>query len=67
MVHVKRLVDYVRGDCPVYEETRFCAFTPTLVGTLGVIGLGAVTGYLDAVLFPGLAVLLSLTLYRLFR
>ena len=64
MVRVKRLVDYVRGDCPVYEETRYCVFTPVLVGTLGVIGLGAVTGYLDAVLFPGLAVLLNLTLYR---
>lgn len=67
MVHVKRLVDYVRGDSPVYEATRFCAFTPVLVGMLGVIGLGAVTGYLDAVLIPGLAVFLNLTLYWVSR
>ncbi|MGH7253765.1 MAG: mercury resistance system transport protein MerF [Nitrospiraceae bacterium] len=65
MVPINRLVEILTGSCPVYDETRICVFTPVLVMTLGVIGLGAVTGYLDAVLFPGLAVFPTLALYRL--
>ena len=66
MFLVKRLVKVFAG-CPLYEETGICGFTPVLVAVPGVIGLGAVTGYLDAVLIPGLAVFLTLTLYRLSR
>lgn len=47
--------------------TAACCFTPILVWTFGVIGLGAVTGYLDYVLLPGLAAFLGLTLYGLAR
>lgn len=32
-----------------------CCFTPVLISLLGVLGLSAVTGYLDFVLFPALA------------
>lgn len=67
MVHVKRLVETFTAGCAVYDETRICNFTPVIIGTLGVIALGWVTGYLDAVLFPGLAAVLTLTLYRLSR
>jgi mercuric ion transport protein len=34
-----------------------CCFTPLLVGLLGVIGLSALTPYLDYVLLPTMAVL----------
>jgi len=40
-----------------------CCVTPILVLLLGVIGLGAVTGYLDYVLLPALAVFLGLAVY----
>jgi hypothetical protein len=40
-----------------------CCFTPVLVVLLGVIGLGAITGYLDYVLLPALAVFLGLVVY----
>lgn len=40
-----------------------CCATPILVILLGAIGLGAVTGYLDYVLLPVLAVFLGLTFY----
>jgi len=64
---VNRLIEVFAAGCPLYDATGICSFTPVIVVTLGLIGLGAVTGYLDAVLFPGLAVLLSLALYRLSR
>lgn len=54
-------------DCPLYDETDLCGFTPVLIVPLGAIGLGWVTGYLDVILFPALAVFLILTLYRLSR
>ena len=44
-----------------------CCFTPLLVVLLGVIGLGAVTGYLDYVLLPALAGFLGLTAYAVYR
>jgi len=47
--------------------TALCCFTPILVGLLGVVGLGAVTGYLDYVLLPALAGFLSLAVYSLLR
>lgn len=40
-----------------------CCVTPILVLLLGVIGLGAITGYLDYVLLPALAVFLGLAVY----
>ena len=44
-----------------------CCFTPILIVTLGILGLGGVTGYLDYVLLPGLAVFVGITLYALVR
>lgn len=44
-----------------------CCFTPILVVLLGVVGLSALTGYLDYVLFPALAFFIGLTLYGLRR
>lgn len=40
-----------------------CCFTPILVVLLGVVGLGAITGYLDYVLLPALVVFLGLAVY----
>ena len=40
-----------------------CCFTPILVVLLGVVGLGAITGYLDYGLLPALAVFLGLAVY----
>ncbi|MBP8153836.1 MAG: mercury resistance system transport protein MerF [Nitrospira sp.] len=40
-----------------------CCLTPILVVLLGVVGLGAFTGYLDYVLLPALAVFLGLAVY----
>lgn len=44
-----------------------CCFTPILVVLLGVVGLGAITVYLDYVLLPALAGFIGLALYRLLR
>jgi hypothetical protein len=40
-----------------------CCLTPIFVVLLGVIGLGTITGYLDAVLLPALALFLGLAVY----
>lgn len=44
-----------------------CCFTPMLVGLLAVLGLGALTGYLDFVLLPALVFFLCLLAYGLLR
>ncbi|GAB4283711.1 MAG: mercury resistance system transport protein MerF [Roseovarius sp.] len=44
-----------------------CCFTPVLVVLLGAVGLAAVAGYLDVVLFPALGLFIALTLYALWR
>ncbi|WP_447979945.1 mercury resistance system transport protein MerF [Candidatus Nitrospira bockiana] len=44
-----------------------CCFTPFLAVTLGVLGLGALTGYLDYVLLPALAVFAGIALYGIAR
>lgn len=44
-----------------------CCFTPVLVVLLGIVGLSAVTGYLDIVLFPALGVFIVITIYALWR
>ncbi len=44
-----------------------CCFTPILVILLGAVGLSAVVGWLDFVLFPALAFFIALTAYALWR
>ena len=44
-----------------------CCFTPVLVILLGVLGLSALTGYLDYVLLPALAMFIGLTVYAVLR
>ncbi len=44
-----------------------CCFTPILVVLLGAVGLSALTGYLDLVLLPALALFLALTGYALWK
>jgi len=44
-----------------------CCFTPVLVVLVGVVGLSAITGYLDLVLFPALAFFVGLTIYAVWR
>ncbi|MBE0472636.1 mercury resistance system transport protein MerF [Rhodoferax sp.] len=44
-----------------------CCFTPILVVLLGVLGLSALTGYLDYVLLPTLVVFIGLTIYAVRR
>lgn len=44
-----------------------CCFTPALSLLLGAVGLAALTGYLDYVLLPALAIFAGLTGYALWR
>ncbi len=44
-----------------------CCFTPVLVVLLGIVGLSAMVGYLDVVLFPALGFFIVLTVYALWR
>lgn len=44
-----------------------CCFTPVLVILFGIVGLSAMVGWLDYVLFPALAVFLGITVYALMR
>jgi mercuric ion transport protein len=44
-----------------------CCFTPVLVVLFGAVGLAAVVGYLDYVLFPALAFFVVLTIYALWH
>lgn len=44
-----------------------CCFTPVLVILLGVLGWSALTGYLDYVLLPALAIFIGLTVYAIQR
>ncbi|MBA3446943.1 MAG: mercury resistance system transport protein MerF [Pseudaminobacter sp.] len=44
-----------------------CCFTPVLVVLLGVVGLSAVLGWIDYVLFPALAFFIGLTIYVVWR
>lgn len=47
--------------------TALCCFTPVLVVLFGAIGLAALVGYLDFVLFPLLGVFLILLVVGLFK
>lgn len=44
-----------------------CCFTPVLIILFGVVGLSALTGYLDYALLPALAFFVGLTGYALWR
>jgi len=44
-----------------------CCFTPVLVVLFGAVGLSALVGYLDYVLFPALGLFVLLTIYALWR
>ncbi|MDV2968088.1 mercury resistance system transport protein MerF [Nitratireductor aquimarinus] len=44
-----------------------CCFTPVLVIGLGAVGLSAWLGWVDYVLFPALALFLSITAYGVWR
>lgn len=44
-----------------------CCFTPILIILLGVVGLSALTGYLDYVLMPALVAFIGLTIYAVRR
>ena len=44
-----------------------CCFTPVLVVLFGLVGLSAVLGLLDYVLFPALAFFIGLTIYAVWR
>jgi mercuric ion transport protein len=47
--------------------TALCCFTPVLVILLGAVGLSAIVGYLDYVLFPALAIFIGITLFALIK
>ena len=44
-----------------------CCFTPILVWLLAMVGLSALTGYLDFVLFPALGFFIALSVYAVWR
>jgi len=44
-----------------------CCFTPILVVLVGIVGLSAITGNLDFVLFPALVFFIGLTAYAVWR
>jgi len=44
-----------------------CCFTPVLVILLGAVGLSALTGFLDYVLLPALAIFIALTVYAVWK
>ncbi len=43
-----------------------CCFTPILALLFGVLGLAALTGYLDYVLMPALVIFIAITAYAFF-
>lgn len=44
-----------------------CCATPVLIILLGAAGLSALTGYLDYVLLPAVAVFVGIVIYALWR
>jgi len=44
-----------------------CCFTPILVVLFGLVGLSALLGWLDVVLFPALVFFIGLTIYAVWR
>jgi mercuric ion transport protein len=47
--------------------TAICCFTPILVVIFTAIGLAAIVGYLDYVLFPLLAIFLGAAWYGIYK
>ncbi len=47
--------------------TAVCCFSPILAILLGTLGLSALVGYLDYVLFPTLAVFVGIIIYALWK
>ena len=47
--------------------TAICCFTPILVWLLAIIGLSAIVGYLDSVLFPLLGVFILILIIGLVK
>ena len=47
--------------------TGLCCFTPILVILLTTIGLSAISGWLDIVLLPALAVFIAITGYAMWK
>lgn len=47
--------------------TVLCCFTPVLVILLGLVGLGALTGYLDYILLPALCIFFLIMVYALIK
>lgn len=47
--------------------SALCCFTPVLVTLLAAVGLSAVTGWLDCVLLPAIAVSVVVVIYALTR
>ena len=47
--------------------TAICCFTPTLVVIFTAIGLAAIVGYLDYVLFPLLAIFLGMMFWGIYK
>ncbi len=47
--------------------TAVCCFTPALVVLVSAIGLSAIIGWLDFVLFPALALFMAITAYALYQ
>jgi mercuric ion transport protein len=47
--------------------SALCCFTPVLVVLLAAVGLSAVTGWLDYVLLPAIAVSVAVVIYALTR
>ncbi len=44
-----------------------CCFTPILVILISALGLSALVGILDFVLFPALAIFVGITIYALWK
>lgn len=60
----KKKIDKILGAGIIGSiVTAICCFTPILVILLGIVGLGAITGYLDYVLLPALGFFLILMAY----
>ncbi|MCF6302407.1 MAG: mercury resistance system transport protein MerF [Devosiaceae bacterium] len=47
--------------------TAICCFTPVLVVLLATLGLSALVGYLDFVLYPLLGIFLLITVYAVWK
>ena len=57
----------LRGSITGTTLVALCCLTPVLGILLGVVGLSALTGYLDYVLLPALAIFIGLTIYAIQR